>query len=72
MAKKSRRARRQSRRTAEPIRIPRPARSEAMSTGGKDVDFAEEYQYVVEDLRRIAVIALALMVLLIALAVLIG
>jgi hypothetical protein len=32
------------------------------------VDFAVEYSYVVDDLRRIAIIAVALMALLIALA----
>ncbi len=38
----------------------------------KEVNFAEEYQYVVEDLKRIAIIALALLILLIVLALIIG
>jgi hypothetical protein len=37
----------------------------------KDVDFVSEYYYVIEDLRRIAIIAVALLILLIALAILI-
>jgi hypothetical protein len=38
----------------------------------RDVDFSEEYRYVVDDLKRIFVIAVALLVLLVVLAVLIG
>lgn len=61
MAKRTRRARRIS-------RPRRPVTSQAV----KEVNFAEEYQYVVEDLKRIAIIALALLILLIVLALIIG
>jgi hypothetical protein len=66
MAKKSRRARRTASQAAQPVRIARPAASEAKV---KEVDFAKEYHYVIEDLRRIAITAAALLVLLIVLAV---
>jgi hypothetical protein len=72
MAKKSRRARRQGRATAQPVRISQSARAEIPSAASQDVDFAEEYHYVVEDLRRIALIAFVLMALLVALALIIG
>ena len=68
MAKKSRRARRQSG-APQPVRITRPVRPLAAEGAAKEVNFAEEYHYVVEDLKRIAIIALALLVLLIVLAV---
>lgn len=67
MAKKSRRARRAST-TARPVRIARPASSPRLAKEANDVDFRSEYHYVVEDLRRIGIIALVLLVLLIALA----
>jgi hypothetical protein len=38
----------------------------------KEVNFTEEYSYVLEDLRRIALIAVALLALLIALVFVIG
>lgn len=72
MAKKSRRARRQSRRVAEPVRISRPVRPSATQAAAKEVDFSKEYHYVIEDLKRIALTALALLVLLIVLAVIVG
>lgn len=68
MAKKSRRARRRASAAAQPARISRPVRPLAAEAAPKDVDFSVEYYYVVEDLRRIAVIAIALLVLLIVLA----
>jgi hypothetical protein len=44
----------------------------AANAAPKKVDFAEEYHYVLEDLKRIAIIALALLILLIILAVVLG
>jgi hypothetical protein len=71
MSKKSRRARRAG--TAQqPVRISKPVRPLAAETTNKEVDFAKEYHYVVEDLKRIAIIALALLILLIVLAFVIG
>lgn len=67
MAKKSRRARRQAMGDARPVQVSRPVRPVAQQTA-KQVDFAKEYHYVVEDLKRIAIIASALLVLLIVLA----
>ncbi len=75
MAKKSRRARQQVTgvgEEAQPVRIPRPIRPPAAESPAKRVDFAGEYHYVIEDLKRIAVYAVALFVLLIVLAVVIG
>ena len=71
MAKKSRRARR-TQRAARPVRIARPSRPLAADGAPKEVNFAKEYHYVVEDLKRIAIIAAALLVLLIVLALVIG
>jgi hypothetical protein len=71
MAKKSRRARRQVSSATQPVRVSRPVRPQAQAPA-KAVDFATEYHYVVEDLKRIAVIALALFVLLIVLVFIIG
>ena len=71
MAKKSRRARQQGRNVAQPVRIAKPSPTFA-SEPVSQVDFATEYHYVIEDLRRIAIIAAALLVLLIALALLLG
>jgi len=70
MAKKSRKARRQSG-AAQPVRISRPVRPLSAGTAS-EVNFAEEYHYVVEDLKRITIIALALLVLLIVLAFVLG
>ena len=72
MAKKTRRARRQSTKAAQPVRITRPSRPLAAQAGVKEVDFAKEYHYVIEDLRRIAITAAGLMVLLVVLAVIIS
>jgi hypothetical protein len=71
MAKKSRRARRHNVSTAQPVRVSRPTRPVAADAAVKDVDFASEYYYVVEDLKRIGIIAVALLTLLILLAILI-
>jgi hypothetical protein len=68
MAKKSRRARRRASAAAQPAHISRPVRPLATDAAPKEVDFSVEYAYVVDDLRRIAIIAVALMALLIALA----
>jgi hypothetical protein len=75
MAKKSRRSRQQVTivgEGGEPVRIARPIRPPAAEGPAKQVDFAAEYHYVIEDLKRIAVYAAALFALLIALAVIIG
>jgi hypothetical protein len=68
MAKKSRRARRRASGAAQSARISRPVRPSATAAAPKVVDFSAEYHYVVEDLKRIAIIAVALLVLLIVLA----
>jgi hypothetical protein len=72
MAKKSRRARRQASKASQPVRISRPVRPLTSETQVKEVDFAKEYHYVIEDLKRIALTAVALLVLLIVLAILIA
>jgi len=71
MAKKSRRARQRTAVAAQPVRISRPERA-AGPVLSKEVDFRKEYHYVVEDLKRIGILALVLLVLLVALAILIG
>ena len=71
MAKKSRRARRRTGQ-AQPVRISRPARTLVSEAVNKDVDFAKEYHYVVEDLKRIFLIAGVLLILLVAVAFGIG
>ena len=71
MAKKSRRARRRNVSAAQPVRVSRPTRPVATDPVVKDVDFVSEYYYVVKDLQRIAIIAVALLILLIVLAILI-
>lgn len=71
MAKKSRRARRRTPSTAQPVRIQRSQQGQA-SPAAEEVDFREEYHYVVEDLKRIAIIAAGLMVLLVVLVLIIG
>ena len=70
MAKKSRRARRTSQ-GRQSVRVADPVQPLATEVPAKEVDFAAEYNYVVEDLRRIGIIAIVLLVLLIALAILI-
>jgi hypothetical protein len=72
MAKKSRKARRPTSKAAQPVRSARPSQLVAAEAVPQDVDFAKEYHYVVEDLRRIAITAFALLVLLIVLAVILG
>jgi hypothetical protein len=72
MAKKSRRARRRASETAQPVRLSQPVRTLASEAQAKDVDFAKEYHYVIADLKRIAITAAALLVLLIVLALLIA
>jgi len=54
------------------VRITRPVRPQARQAAVEEVNFSEEYYYVIEDLRRIGLIALALFVLLIVLALLIA
>jgi hypothetical protein len=71
MAKKSRRARRRALDIGQSVRITRPSRPTAEATP-KEVNFSEEYHYVIEDLKRIAIIAAVLLVLLIVLALAIG
>ncbi len=75
MAKKSRRSRQQvtiAQEGGEPVRIARPIRQPAAEGPAKRVDFASEYHYVIEDLRRIAIYAAVLFALLIVLAFIIG
>jgi hypothetical protein len=72
MAKKSRRARRRARSTAQPVRIPKPSQTLSTPAAAKEVNFAEEYHYVLADLKRIGITALVLLILLIALAYLIA
>jgi hypothetical protein len=75
MAKKSRRTRQQVAvvgEGGEPVRIARPIRPPAAEATAKQVDFAAEYHYVIEDLKRLAIYAAALFALMIVLAVIIG
>ena len=72
MAKKSRRARRRAHKVAEPVRIAQPAAKLTSGAASKEVNFAQEYHYVIEDLKRIAITAVALLVLLIVLALLLS
>ena len=71
MAKKSRRARRHTESAAQPVRVSRPDRPVAANAAVKEVDFVAEYYYVIKDLKRLAIIAVALLALLIVLAILI-
>lgn len=71
MAKKSRRARQGTQKVAQPVRIAQPVRPMAVQPAVKEVDFRKEYHYVVEDLKRIAVTAGALLVLLVLMALII-
>jgi hypothetical protein len=64
MAKKSRRARRASRRAAHIRTASRVLQPQARA----EVDFAEEYAYVLADLKRIGLIAFAMLIVLITLA----
>jgi hypothetical protein len=54
------------------VRITQPAATLASAPTTKEVDFSEEYHYVIEDLKRIAITAVALLALLIVLALLLG
>jgi hypothetical protein len=73
MAKKSRRTRPQSAaRVAQPARVPRPIRPPAVEAPAKAVDFSKEYHYVIEDLKRVAIYAAGLFVLLIVLALILS
>jgi hypothetical protein len=67
MAKKSRRARRAARRS-QAVRLSEPVAPLEAETDVQEVDFSSEYHYVVEDLKRIGIIAAGLLVLLILLA----
>ena len=69
MAKKSRRARRRTAQAARPVRVLRPVQPQPVAAQPpKEVDFSVEYHYVIEDLKRIAITAAGLFVLLIVLA----
>jgi hypothetical protein len=70
MAKKSRRARRRAPNVAQPVRVSRLSQPPAAEAAAGDVDFAVEYHYVIEDLKRIGITAVALLILLIVLALL--
>jgi len=72
MAKKSRRAYQRPGGAVQPVRIPMPVRPLGSAAVSKQVDFAHEYHYVIEDLKRIAVIAAGLFVLLVVLALVIS
>lgn len=72
MAKKSRRARRSAPNVAQPVRLSQPAKPLSSQAPTKAVDFVQEYSYVVQDLRRIAITAVALLILLIVLALIIS
>jgi hypothetical protein len=67
MAKKSRRTRRAARRSRA-VRLSGPAQPLQAEAEAQEVDFSTEYHYVVEDLKRIGIIAAGLLVLLIVLA----
>ena len=71
MAKKSRRARRAPV-ASQPVQIARPSRQLSTQAAPKEVDFSKEYHYVLEDLKRIAIIAGVLLVLLLVLALVIA
>lgn len=75
MAKKTRRSRQQvtiAPEGSEPVRIARTIRPPVAEGPAKRVDFATEYHYVIQDLKRIAVYAAALFALLIVLALVVG
>ena len=76
MAKKSRQARRvpaatQPTPAAQPVRIARPIRPPTPEAV-KEVDFSQEYHYVIEDLKRIGIIAVSLLVLLVVVALIVS
>jgi hypothetical protein len=75
MAKKSRRVRKQQARFSQ-AQMVRPAASEAArfsvaapaSPASAPVDLGEEYRYVIADLKRIGILAVAMLAVLIVLA----
>ena len=80
MAKKSRRIRRQEtarfiQAQAEAAEVQSPGEAEeapaATASRHKQVDFRTEYRYVINDLRRVAVIAVAMLVVLVGLSLII-
>jgi hypothetical protein len=71
MAKKSRRARTRAPRAPKSVRVTQTRRL-APEPEVQDVDFSEEYRYVVDDLKRIFIIAAGLMALLVILALVIA
>jgi hypothetical protein len=72
MAKKSRRARRRPTTAAQPVRISKASQTLSVPAASQEVDFAKEYHYVIEDLKRIAITAAALFILLVVLALLLA
>jgi len=74
MAKKSRKSRRKAKsKQQRPTRVTQPTvlattPAPAKASAATKVDLAQEYQYVFDDLRKIAIIASAMFVLLFALA----
>lgn len=72
MAKKSRRARRRAPNVAQPVRVSRPSQPLATEPTTQEVDFVTEYHYVIADLKRIAITAAALLILLVALALIVS
>jgi len=71
MAKKSRRAQ-VVRQVSTPVRGGQPRPTLKAEAPAPDADFSVEYHYVVEDLKRIAIIAFALLVLVVVLALVIA
>jgi hypothetical protein len=71
MAKKSRRAQHRAANVAQPVRISAPSKRLA-ETAAQEVDFSKEYHYVIEDLKRIAITAAGLLILLVVLALIVG
>jgi hypothetical protein len=68
MAKKSRRVRSSVPQAPKAVRATRTRPSLGPKEPTKEVDFRKEYHYVVEDLKRIAIIAVALLALVIVLS----
>ncbi len=74
MARKSRRAKKRARqkRSIPAIRPKQTAGQAEELTDGKSAEMAEEYRYVYADLKRIAILAGAMLAALIALSFVIG
>ena len=53
---------------AQPEAVPRTPPPSAVTGGGKRVDLSAEYHYIIGDLRKIAIIAASMFVVLIALS----